>query len=214
MALPDHRRFDGAQGGTNRPTVFWRSAPRPGTIDIVVAIAMIDVVGLIAILGACGGLYYLSSRIEPHWVAKDGSRFLTVAQDLDEHGLPIGRRRDVRVQMDDESDALLISRRSFLRPDTAVWTVKSKSTARRGRNVYVLRRQTVKLDDVGFIALRVPDKSSVIARLDALLAITGDEATMQRERELYRSEQARQPGATEAFGSPGSPPLAPPTDRD
>ena len=55
--------------------------------------------------------------------------FLTVAQDLDQHGLPIGRKRDVRVHIDDESDALLVSRRSLLRPSSAVWTVKSRSAA-------------------------------------------------------------------------------------
>ncbi|HET9666094.1 MAG TPA: hypothetical protein VFP09_05040, partial [Desertimonas sp.] len=61
----------------------------------MVALQWVDVVGLIGILAACGGLYYLSSRIEPHWVAKDQSRFLTVAEELDQHGMPIGRKRDV-----------------------------------------------------------------------------------------------------------------------
>jgi hypothetical protein len=165
----------------------------------VLAVHVVDIVGLIAILGACGGLYYLASRIEPHWVAKDGSRFLTVAQDLDQNGVPIGRRRDVRVHIDDESDALHVSRRSLFRPDTAVWTVKSKSTARRRRNVYVLRRDTAKLDDVSSIALRVPAKSSVVPRLDALLEITGEEATLRRERERYRAQ---------LDGGQGGPPTA------
>ena len=50
---------------------------------------------------------HLSSRIEPHWVAKDQSRFLTVAEELDQHGIRIGRKRDVRVHIDEESEALL-----------------------------------------------------------------------------------------------------------
>ena len=92
---------------------YERCCSRARSPDVLAALQWIDIVGLIGILVACGGLYYLSSRIEPHWVAKDRSRFLTVAQDLDQHGMPVGRRRDVRVHIDDESDALLVSRRSI-----------------------------------------------------------------------------------------------------
>jgi hypothetical protein len=177
----------------------------------VLALVWLDIVGLLGILAACGGLYYLSSRIEPHWVAKDRSRFLTVAQDLDVHGLPIGRRRDVRVHLNDESDALLVSRRSLLRPSSGMWTVKSKSTSR-NRNVYVLRPASA-TDGVGLLALRVPQKSSVVPRLDELLQITGDEAVARRERQRYRAEHDPPPDPTAASGSPGSPPPDPPTDR-
>ena len=101
----------------------------------MLAVVWYDVVGLIGIIAACGGLYYLSSRIEPHWVSKDQTRFLTVAQELDQRGLPIGRKRDVRVHVADDADALLVSRRSRLRPSSSMWTIKSKSTISRNRNV-------------------------------------------------------------------------------
>jgi hypothetical protein len=179
----------------------------------VVALVWIDIAGLIGILAACGGLYYLSSRIEPHWVSKDGSRFLTVAQDLDDRGLPIGRRRDMRVHIDPDSDALLVSRRSLLRPNAATWTVKSRSTGRRGRNIYVLKPAEPTAEQVGLMALRVPQRSRVVAHLDSLLERTGDEAVARREREHYVAEQGLEPGATEAFGSPGNLPPDPPADR-
>jgi hypothetical protein len=178
----------------------------------VFALVWIDVVGLIGIIAACGGLYFLSSRIEPHWVAKDQSRFLTVAQELDQHGMPIGRRRDVRVHIDDSSDALLVRRRSLLRPSSAVWTIKSKSVAKRGRNVYVLRPASPSAD-VAFLALRVPQSSKVAPRLDALLELTGEEATVRRQRELYRAEHGLPTDATGASDSPENPPPDPPTDR-
>ena len=177
------------------------------------ALVWYDVAGLIGIIAACGGLYYLSSRIEPHWVSKDQSRFLTVAQELDERGLPIGRRRDVRVHIDEDSDALLVSRRSLLRPNSGVWTVKSRSVAGRGRNVYVLRPDSPTAD-AAFLALRVPQRSKVVPRLDALLELTGDEATARRQLAQYRSDLGMPPDATGASGSPGSPPPDPPTDRD
>jgi hypothetical protein len=179
---------------------------------VLVAVQLIDIVGLVGIIGACGGLYYLSSRIEPHWVAKDRTRFLTVVQDLDQHGIPSGRKRDVRVHLDDESESLLVSRRSIMRPESGtIWTVKSKSTKGK-RNIYVLRPQEPRAD-AGLLALRVPKDSKVVPRLDELLEITGDEATMRRERARYRAAQGLPPDPTAAFGSPGSPPLDPPTDR-
>ena len=183
-----------------------------GTIVDVVALQWVDVVGLIGILAACGGLYYLSSRIEPHWVAKDQSRFLTVAEELDQHGIRIGRKRDVRVHIDEESEALLVSRRSFLRPSSAVWTIKSRSTISRNRNVYVLRPASP-TTDIAYLALRVPQRSKMTPRLDRLLEITGEEATLRRQREQYRTERGATADATEASGSPGSPPPDPPIDR-
>jgi hypothetical protein len=180
----------------------------------VLALQWVDIAGLLGIIAACGGLYYLSSRIEPHWVAKDRTRFLTVAQDLDQHGLPVGRRRDVRVHIDDQSESLLVSRRSIMKPDNGtIWTVKSMSTKGK-RNIYVLRPEDAGTD-VGLLALRVPKDSKVVPRLDELLEITGEEAMTRRERARYRAEQGQgqAPGATATSDSPGSPPLDPPTDR-
>jgi hypothetical protein len=177
----------------------------------VVGLVWLDIVGLLGIVVVCGGMYYLSTRIEPHWVAKDQSRFLTVAQELDRHGLPIGRRRDVRVHFDPGGEALIISRRSLLRANPATWTIKSKSVARRGRNVYVLRPASPD-GDVAMLALRVPQRSKVVPRLDGLLELTGDDATMRRERERYRAGQ-RTGDATGASGTPGSPPPDRPADR-
>jgi hypothetical protein len=178
----------------------------------VFALVWLDIVGLLGIVVMCGGLYYLSTRIEPHWVAKDESRFLTVAQELDHHGLPLGRRRDVRVHFDPGGEALLVSRRSFVRPSPAVWTVKSKQATSRGRYVYLLRPAS-KVGDVALLALRVPQRSKVVPRLDALLELTGDETTIRRERERYRTEQGLA-DATGASGNPGNPPPDQPADRD
>jgi hypothetical protein len=123
----------------------------------------------------------------------------------------------VRVNLDDESDALLVSKRSMFRPSSAMYTVRSKSTKGK-RNVYVLRpvaeasggpRQP---GEAALVALRVPQSSKVVARLDELLLITGEEAVMRRERQRYQTELAPPPAATGASDSPGSPPPDRPTD--
>jgi hypothetical protein len=198
---------------TSRNPGHVRIGSPSGTIVDVLALVWYDVVGLILIVAACGGLYYLSSRIEPHWVAKDQSRFLTVAQELDQRGLPIGRRRDVRVHIDEDGDALLVSGRSRLRGTSSVWTIKSKTEAGRSRNVYVLRPASPSAD-AAFLALRVPQRSKVVPRLDAMLELTGDDAAARRERARYRADLGLPSETTEASGSPGSPPPDPPTDPD
>ena len=62
-------------------------------------------------------------RIEPHWVAKDASRFLTVAQELDRLSPRSAASEEVRI---DEEAGLLIGRRSLMRPP-GVWRVAAKT---------------------------------------------------------------------------------------
>jgi hypothetical protein len=117
----------------------------------------------------------------------------------------------VRVHIDDESDVLLVTRRSILKSDSGTtFTVKSRS-AKGKRNIYVLRPDQP-TTDVGFLALRVPKSSKVVPRLDELLELTGDEATMRRERARYRADEGL-PDATAASDSPRSQPPDPPADR-
>jgi hypothetical protein len=180
----------------------------------VVALVFTDLLGFGAVFLVCGGLLWLANHIEPHWVARDGSRFLTTAQELDQWGLPTGRRREVRVKIDEEAEALLISRRSLLRPSQGIWVVDAKPPdPPRNKAVYLLKEMTG--SETNRLALRVPSDSKVAPRLDALLAITG--ADVQRERELSRIRAQRQKAsepapATEASDAPESPPADQPAD--
>ena len=141
-----------------------------GTLVIVLAVELLDIVGLIAILGFCGGMLYLANRIEPHWVAKDGQRFLTVAQDMDQFGLPSGRRREVRVHLDPDEDALFIRGRSMVRPSSGIWTVHAKSPKPpRGRAIYILKKMSG-TGDSDTMMMRFPEKSRMIPRMEELLA--------------------------------------------
>ena len=68
---------------------------------------------LVAIV-VCGGLFFIASRMEPHCVAKDGTRFITTSQLIDRVGETIGRRREVRVALLPDG-GLLVSRRSIIK---------------------------------------------------------------------------------------------------
>jgi hypothetical protein len=151
---------------------------------VLVAISPTDILGLAAIIAVCVGMLYLASRIEPHWVSKDDSRFLSTAQELDQWGTAFGRRHEVRVNIDPDDNVLHLSRRSMLRPTSGVWTISAKvPTPPRGRVIYLLKRvgeapptksrlggrsATVE-PDTGQMALRLPAKSRVVPILDAML---------------------------------------------
>lgn len=137
---------------------------------MLVAVQLIDIVGFGGVLAVCAGMLYLASRIEPHWAAKDGSRFLTVAQELDQWGTPFGRKHEVRVNIDPDTDALVIRRRSLMRPSSDLYTLSAKVTSPpRGRAVFLLKKVNPTGEAVQ-LALRLPAKSKIVKRFDAILA--------------------------------------------
>jgi hypothetical protein len=127
---------------------------------------------LVWFLGAvvvCGGLLYLAYRIEPHWVAQDGTRFITTAQLIDRStGAANGRVREVRVVILADG-GLIVSRRSIARTRSGTWRIQAKSPSPpRGRQLYLLRPVPEDpMDD--FLTLRVPAKSRIVPTLDALV---------------------------------------------
>lgn len=155
---------------------------------MLLAIRLLDLLGLVGIIAACLGMLYLANRIEPHWVAKDQRRFLTTAQELDQWGTAFGRRHEVRVTIDTNDAVLNVSRRSMLKPTAGVWVIAARvPNPPRGRVVYLLQRvggtarppaksrfmgartpATVE-PDPGKMALRLPTKSRVVPILDAML---------------------------------------------
>ena len=129
---------------------------------------MTELLLFVVVAAVCIGMVVLAIRIEPHWVAKDGSRFLTTAQPMDRLGRIIGRRREVRVSFLPDG-RLMVSRRALVRSSSAVCRLEAKSPhPPKGRQVYLLR--TMAADDDGeLLALRVPAKSKVVPALDELV---------------------------------------------
>lgn len=128
---------------------------------------MIELLWLVGAIAVCAGLFYVASRIEPHWVAKDVSRFLTTAEPIDRFGHTAGRKREVRVALLPDG-ALMVSRRSILRSSTGTWRIQAKSPRPpRGKYVYLLR-EVPPDPDGDLLALRVPANSRVVPALDAV----------------------------------------------
>lgn len=132
---------------------------------------MSELAWFLGAVAVCGGLLYLAHRIEPHWVAKDGTRFITTGQLIDRSGTAVGRVREVRVVILHDG-TVMVSRRSVLRTRSGIWRVQAKSPSPpRGRELYLLRPVPEDpLDD--FLTLRVPAKSRIVPTLDALVPAT------------------------------------------
>ncbi len=140
---------------------MWREA-----LADVTLIAVPELAWFLGAVVVCGGLLYLAHRIEPHWVAKDGTRFITTAQPIDRTGASMGRVREVRVAILADGN-LIVSRRTMLKTRSGIWRVQAKApTPPRGRELYLLRPvPDDPMDDL--LTLRVPSNSRVVPTLDA-----------------------------------------------
>jgi hypothetical protein len=136
----------------------------------------VDAVWIVLFFAVMGGLWWVAYKIEPHYASKDGLRFLCNAQEINE-GQPAGRPRETRVLVMGDG-ALHCTQKRMMRRSGSLWTLIGKSDEPPKRLQVYLAQE---LDDghalPGLLALRIPDKSRVIAVLDRIL----------EERELRRS---------------------------
>jgi hypothetical protein len=129
---------------------------------------MSSVLWFVVAVAACALLFYVAYAIEPHWVAKDGSRFVTTSETIDHEGKVVSKRHEVRGTI--MSDGLImLGKRSMLRTRSSLWRISAKAPeVRRGRQQYIL--DTVPADPFGEkLILRVPRSSRLVPRLDAIL---------------------------------------------
>jgi len=129
---------------------------------------MSSVLWFVVAVAGCALLLYVAYAIEPHWVAKDGSRFLTTSETIDHQGNVVGKRREVRGTIMTDG-LIMLGKRTMLKTRSSLWRLSGKAPdVRRGRQQYIL--DTVPADPMGEkLILRVPRDSRLVPRLDALL---------------------------------------------
>ena len=121
----------------------------------------------IGAVALCIGMLVLAHRIEPHWVAKDGTRFLTMSEPVDRFGSVTGRRREVRGTLLPDG-GLMLRQRSLVRSAGSVWSIREKSPhPPAGRQLYVLQAVPPPPDG-SMLVLRLPAKSALVPVLDRL----------------------------------------------
>jgi hypothetical protein len=133
---------------------------------------MSSVLWIVGAVVVCGAMLYVAYVLEPHWVAKDGRRFLTTSEPVDRAGASTGRRREVRGTIMGDG-TIMLGKRSLLRTQTTMFRVRSKSPqVSRGRHQYVLE-QIPPDPDGDLLILRVPTTSPLTARFDQLAGVAG-----------------------------------------
>ena len=137
-----------------------------------------DVVWVLLAMAVCAGLFYLSYRIEPHWVSKDGQRFMCTVQVLGKHDVPASRIREARGRLNDDA-TIRLDQKQTMRRSSSMWHVVGRAPVQpKGKAVFIIREapatsagsdgdSTRSPHEAGRrFALRLPVKSSLIAELD------------------------------------------------
>ena len=117
-----------------------------------------------------GFMYWLSYRIEPHWVSKDGQRFVCIVQPITGRGEAEGRPKEARVLIEPDGMLRLTQRRIMRHSLDELWSIAGKSPTPPSRKaVYVLNAFK---DDgtAGQLALKLPEDSRAVPMLDDIIA--------------------------------------------
>ena len=127
---------------------------------------------LILFLGGCVLLMWLSRRIEPHWVSKDGQQFTCRVAELRPEQGEVGSWDQARVAVNgDDGLTVAVKPKLFRMPGSRapirMLRVEGRTDSDRpGLVVYLLSGEEQ-------MALRVPKKSRAVAILDELAAHPG-----------------------------------------
>ena len=122
---------------------------------------------LIAFLGGCVLLLWLSRRIEPHWVSKDGQQFTCRVAELFPDRGEVGPWSEARVAINGDDGLTVAVKPKLLRlpghrsPIRVFRVVGRADSDRKGLVVYLLKGEHQ-------MALRLPKRSRAVARLDEL----------------------------------------------
>lgn len=122
---------------------------------------------LIAFLGGCALLLWLSRRIEPHWVSKDGQQFTCRVAELYPDRGEVGPWSEARVAINGDDGLTVAVKPKLLRlpghrsPIRVFRVVGRADSDRKGLVVYLLKGEQQ-------MALRLPKRSRAVATLDEL----------------------------------------------
>jgi hypothetical protein len=120
-----------------------------------------------AFVALMAAMYWFGFRVDPHFVSRNGERFLCLGQEVQADWELVGRPRETWVYVLDDG-TLVLRQKRFLRKRRGQYRLIGRAPSPPKRKVVFLARSGD--GDLGhYIALRLPDRSKIIPRLDALL---------------------------------------------
>jgi len=130
------------------------------------SVSFLDLVVTLVVIAVLIGMLVAAMRMEPHWVSRDGRRFISKAQLVDDHGRTTSRWIEYRFRITEDGE-VEARRRSILGGrNRGVWEVRYRATdAPRRKAVFLLypRREAGSL-----LAVRLPARSRAVPILDEL----------------------------------------------
>jgi hypothetical protein len=125
-----------------------------------------DVMWTVLFVGILVGLWFVAYRMDPHWVSKDGERFIANAQLMDHHGHTLGGWKEYRFEV--LSDGMIASRRRsrWFPKDARVWRVRARSDGTSPKKTIFLLAEADQSGDM--IAVRMPTSSRAVPVLERL----------------------------------------------
>jgi hypothetical protein len=103
-------------------------------------------------------------KMEPHWVSKDGARFICRGQLIGVQGREVGRPRDYRCEIRPDG-TVAAGRRTFLGRDDGIWKLMGRAPEQpRKRAVFLLSGGYAGAE---VLVLRLPSSSRAVPLLDA-----------------------------------------------
>ena len=128
---------------------------------------MTDVLWIVGFVAVVGGLYYAAFRVDPHWVSKDGQRFVCHGQLVDHYGNTLQNWREYRFEVIDDERIFARRRSRWTRRNASVWRVAAKSDAPpKSREVYLLA--SAESGNTDQMAIRLPASSRAVPILEAM----------------------------------------------
>lgn len=132
-------------------------------------VVMSDLLWIVGFVAVLAGLYYVAFRIDPHWVSKDGHRFVCHGQLVDRYGNTLQNWREFRFEVIEHKRIFARRRSRWTRRNEGVWRVSAKSdNPPKNREVYLLA--SADSDNTDQMAIRLPASSRAVEVLDGLRA--------------------------------------------
>lgn len=126
-----------------------------------------EFLGLLLTIAIGSVIVWLAFRLEPHWVSRDGQRFICRAQLIDEHGNVHGRWHEYRFWITDDGLVAGARRSMFSRSGGPGWKLVARSDAAPPRKaIFLLQDPEV---PGNMLAIRMPRSSRAVDSLDDLL---------------------------------------------
>ena len=130
-----------------------------------------DLLGLLAIAAVGTVLLWVAFRLEPHWVSRDGTRFICRGQLIDDHGNEMSRWNEYRFRVSPDGEVFAKRRSIAGRAGNGMWRVAARSPdPPRRRAVFLLHPV---LDAGSMMAVRMPANSRAVDTLDRFLPAQG-----------------------------------------